>query len=265
MAEEDIDGVRYVWLQVPTYAGNGFRRAANILSFVAQLYRYQRRIAAKFRPDVVIASSTHPLDIFPASRIARRCQARLVFEVHDLWPLSPMELSGLPWWHPFIVLLQRGEDYACRNSDRVVSILPLAQEHLCTRGMAMEKYSHVPNGIDVSAWDCGRIPLPELHRETIANHRGKGHFLVGYAGGFGSANALDTLVAASECLQSEPVMLVLVGQGPHQKKLEDLIAIRQLANIMLLPPLPKESVPTFLKAMDALYLGAEAAAVSFRC
>ena len=30
-----------------------------------------------------------------ARRIARRAEARLVFEVHDLWPLAPIELGGM--------------------------------------------------------------------------------------------------------------------------------------------------------------------------
>ena len=54
----------------------------------------------------------------------------LLHEVHDLWPLSPMELGGYSRWHPFIMLLQAAEDYACRHADAIVSILPKVREHL---------------------------------------------------------------------------------------------------------------------------------------
>ncbi|MEX2080953.1 MAG: glycosyltransferase, partial [Dehalococcoidia bacterium] len=101
---ELVDGVPYTWFRTPGYHGNGFRRVLNMLAFVLQLLwasRWLRRAAA---PDVVIASSTYPLDIFPAWYIARRSGARLVFEVHDLWPLSPVQLGGVPRWHPYILL-----------------------------------------------------------------------------------------------------------------------------------------------------------------
>ncbi|MBK6863278.1 MAG: glycosyltransferase [Ideonella sp.] len=39
---------------------------------------------ARFRPDVVVASSTYPMDIWPAGRVARAAGAKLVHEVHDL-------------------------------------------------------------------------------------------------------------------------------------------------------------------------------------
>ena len=52
-------------------------------------------LASELAPDLVIASSTYPLDIWTAAAIARRAGARLVYEVHDLWPLTPVELHGV--------------------------------------------------------------------------------------------------------------------------------------------------------------------------
>jgi glycosyltransferase involved in cell wall biosynthesis len=255
LTEEHIEGLRYLWLKTPSYRGNGVRRAVNIMTFAAQLFRQRSRIIDGPRPDVVIASSTHPLDIFPAYRIARSCGARLVFEVHDLWPLSPMELGGLPWWHPFIFLLQRGEDFACRRCDHVVSILPLANLHLHGRGMANEKYSHVPNGIDVEEWACQALPLPELHQAAVERARAQGRILIGYAGAHGVANALHIVLDAAERLQCESVTFLLVGQGPAKADLEGLLASRRLSNVSFLPPLSKDAIPAFLSAMDVLYLG----------
>jgi len=60
------------------------------------------------------------MDIWVARRLARRAGAKLVYEVHDLWPLSPIELSGMPRWHPFIVLCQAAEDAGYRDADVVV-------------------------------------------------------------------------------------------------------------------------------------------------
>ncbi len=92
---ENIDGIQYTWFATPNYSGNGIRRVGNMASFVSRLYLDGKTLAKTFKPDVVIASSTYPMDIWPAHRIAQLAQAKLVFEVHDLWPLTPMELGGM--------------------------------------------------------------------------------------------------------------------------------------------------------------------------
>jgi glycosyltransferase involved in cell wall biosynthesis len=150
--EETIDGVHYTWLATPPYRGNGAGRVRNMLAFVLRLRRDSEMLARTLQPDVVVASSTYPLDIWPASRIARRAGARLLFELHDLWPLSPMELGGYSRWHPFIMLMQAAEDFARRNADAIVSILPRVREHLEAHGMAPHKLHLVPNGIDPAEW-----------------------------------------------------------------------------------------------------------------
>ncbi len=132
-ARERIDGIDYLWLRTPAYRGNGVGRVLNIAVFCLRLAMHARRLARVFRPDVVIASSTYPMDIWPARRIARAARAKLVHEIHDLWPLSPVELGGMSPRHPFIRVCQAAEDAACRDADVVVSMLPCVREHLRDR------------------------------------------------------------------------------------------------------------------------------------
>lgn len=157
--EENIDGIRYIWLRTPPYRGNGAARVRNMLGFVARLWREAPRLARSVAPDAVIASSTYPLDIWPAHRIARLAGARLLHEVHDLWPLSPIELGGHSRRHPFIMLLQAAENHACRHADAIVSILPKVREHLEARGMAPHKLHIIPNGADPDEWTVGSGPV----------------------------------------------------------------------------------------------------------
>ncbi len=79
MTEEWIDGIRYLWYRTPAYRGNGAGRVVNMLSFVGKLLRDRRRLARTYRPDVVIASSTYPLDSLPRTphRALRLGQAGL--------------------------------------------------------------------------------------------------------------------------------------------------------------------------------------------
>ena len=60
---ESIDGIDYQWFTTPEYSGNGVSRVRNIASFLGRVYFASRQISENFKPDVVIASSTYPMDI----------------------------------------------------------------------------------------------------------------------------------------------------------------------------------------------------------
>jgi glycosyltransferase involved in cell wall biosynthesis len=253
--EEDIDGIAYRWHATPAYRGNGVGRAVNMAAFVAALYRQARPLARRFAPDLVIASSTYPADIWPARRIAALAGARLAFEVHDLWPLSPMELGGMPRWHPFIVLMQAAEDYAYRHADAVVSILPHAGAHMRARGLAPRKLHVVPNGVDPAEWEGIPAPLPAPVNALLASLRRQQRLIVGYAGSHGLANALDTLLEAATILRHRRLAFVLAGDGPDKPALLRQAASAGLDNVHFLAPLPKPCMPALLAGFDLAYLG----------
>ncbi len=249
--EEDIDGIAYRWYATPPYAGNGLGRARNIWAFCRAVWRDTPRLVRDFRPDVVIASSTYPMDNWVARRIARRAGARHVYEVHDLWPLSPIELAGMSRHHPFIVLVQAAEDFAYRHADRVVSMLPQVHAYMASRGLDLRKLAIVPNGIALDEWQ--RPPEP-LRADVAQALQGPG-CVVGYAGSMGLPNALDTLLDAAVLLKDEPLRFVLVGSGHEQERLAARAQALGLANVRFLPPIPKAQIPAFLAAIDIAYIG----------
>jgi glycosyltransferase involved in cell wall biosynthesis len=253
--DEVIDGIAYRWFRTPPYQGNGVGRVRNIAAFLAAVWRDTPRLVREFRPDVVIASSTYPMDIWVARRIARRCGAVLVHEVHDLWPLSPIELSGLSRRHPFIVLCQAAEDAACRDADLVVSMLPKVHDHLRSRGLDLRRLAIVPNGIDPDEWQRPPEPLRADLSALLAAARAQGRTLVGYAGSMGLPNALDTLLDAAARLRHAPLHFVLVGDGHERERLVRRIAAEGLANVAWMPPVPKAQVPALLAAVDIAYIG----------
>ena len=253
--EELVSGVRYVWLKTPSYLGNGLSRVRNMLAFVRALYRERRRLAYSFSPDVVIASSTYPFDIFPARSIARLTKAKLVFELHDLWPLSPIELGGMSRWHPFIIATQFAEDHVCRVAEHVVSMLPKAEEHLTAHGLRPGRFVYIPNGFVLEEWtESARMPLPAETQRHLAELRAAGRFIVLYAGAHGLLNNLGILLASAERLRDDPISIVLVGHGPEKTALVRAASERGLDNVSFLPSVPRSTIPALLAAADCLFL-----------
>lgn len=253
--DELIDGVAYRWLPAPAYVGNGIGRVKNIWGFLSRLWRESPRLAREFKPDVVIASSTYPMDIWVARRLARLANARLVYEVHDLWPASLIELSGLSTWHPFILLCQRCENDAYRDADVVVSMLPKVAAHMRSHGLDLRKLHIVPNGIALDEWQGEAVPLaPELVAQ-LAALKAAGRSIVGYAGSHGLPNALDVLLDAAALLRDEPIDFVLVGDGHEKARLAQRVRDEGLVNVLMLPPIPKAQIPALLGTFDIAYIG----------
>lgn len=250
--EEIIDGIRYIWIKTPEYHGNGVARIRNILCFIRKLYKYLPTITKEFVPDAVIASSTYPLDAYPARWIAKKHNAKFAFELHDLWPMTPQLLGHMSKWHPFIMVMQRAEDYWCRNSDVVISLLPDAYKHLVTRGMTMDKYYVIPNGVDISEWG-DEAPLPQEHGLCLDSLHKQGKFIVGYAGGHTVSYGLDTILdLAANVISNQQIHFVLVGKGTGKGRLIEKAKELKLSNVTFLPPVPKLCVPALLKKMDVL-------------
>lgn len=251
--DETIDGIAYRWYSTPRYEGNGLGRVRNIWTFLRAVWRDTASLVGEARPDLVIASSTYPMDIWVARRIARRAGAKLVFEVHDLWPLSPIELSGMSRRHPFILLCQAAEGTAYRDADVVVSMLPKVQDYMASRGLDLRKLHIVPNGISLDEWQRDPAPLRDDVAQALRAAAGK--TLVGYAGSMGRPNALDTLLDAASLLRDEPFAFVLVGDGHERARLAQRIADEGLHQVALLPPIPKAQIPSLLAAVDIAYIG----------
>lgn len=253
--EEIIDGIKYVWLKGNEYEGS-ISRIRNILSFVWKLQRNARRIAKTYKPDLVIASSTYPLDNIPTNRIAKLSGAKYTYEIHDLWPLSPMLIGGYSKYHPFITIMQYGEDYAYKHVDKVVSLLWNAEKHCKERGLPEGRFVCVPNGYNPDEWTADKfgLPLPEEHQKAFDSLKGK--TIVGFAGGFAASGNVISLVKAADVLKDRSdIHFVLVGKGPELPSYNKVIEENNLLNITILPSVPKRLIPAINKHFDIAHLG----------
>ena len=246
--KENIDGIKYIWVKMPAYkAPKSPGRIKNWFLFALKLFFIPLLKIEK--PDVILVSSLPLHPVFPGKYLANKYNAKLIFEVRDIWPLSAIELGGYSPQHPFIRHLQWVEDFAYRNADEVVSVLANAYEHMKIRGLQADKFHYIPNGIDI-----GCQGNKEALEERILNQFPKNKFVVGYAGTFGIANALETFISAAKEMQDyQDIAFVLVGDG---KEKETLIKLSEgLSNVFFVDPVRKNQVPSILEKFDLCYIG----------
>ncbi|MBR4329917.1 MAG: glycosyltransferase family 4 protein [Candidatus Riflebacteria bacterium] len=250
---ENIDGIRYLWLRTITYKDNSLNRAFNIASFIFQLYRFSSFISKTLKPNIVITSSTYPADVFPAYRIVRQSKAKYIFEIRDLWPLSPIILGNYSKYHPFIQAMQYSEDYCYKHCDAVVSVLPKVSEYTLKHGLPQEKLHIIENGLSLEEWE-NHSNIPDSLNSLIDSEKAKGHFLLGYTGNHSSANSLHTIIEAAEKLKDTKASFILVGNGRDKSKLMSLANKKHLNNVFFYDSIPKESIPDLLSKFDCLLI-----------
>lgn len=254
LESEQIDNITYHWIKTIYYKGNSIKRALNMISFVFKLYCYAKKIAKELKPDVVIASSTYPLDTYPARKIARLTQAKLVHEIHDMWPLTLIELGKMSRWHPFVVLMQIAENTFCKYSDIIISLLPLVKDYLLNHGMHIDAYHYIPNGVVLADWNYS-FDLPKKHNNIMRILKDRNKFIVCYFGGHSISNALNILIEAAKKLELPGIHFVLLGDGSEKTSLQQMVINEKLKNVTFLPPISKLSIPNFLKQCDCIYIG----------
>ncbi len=254
---EEIDGIRYHWLRTGDYDGNGVRRALTMFRFVGKIWLKAKVIAREWKPDVVITSSTYPLDTYAGQRIRKYClkDIKLIHEVHDMWPITLIELGHMKKTNPFVILMQIAENSFCKKSDRIVSLLPNADRYFMQHGMPKDHFSVVSNGIVKSEWDHP-TPLPKEHTEVFESLKKDGKFIICFFGSHTEAYALTHLIQAVQSINNKKIAVVFVGNGPQKKELEDLALNKPGCNVSFLPPVPKTSIPNLVANTDVLYVGA---------
>ena len=253
--QEKIDGIDYIWLKTPAYK-TAIARSWNIFVFVLRLSKYVKKVSKLVKPDLVVASSTYPLDIYPARKIAKMSGAKLCYEVHDLWPLSPKLIGGYSSWHPFILVMQLAENYAYKHVNKVISLLWNAEQHMREHGLAEGKFKCIPNGYCKEDWENLNLKeeIPQTHKLLFKQLENK--IIVGFAGGFAASGSLDTLVKAAALLkENDSLSFVFVGKGLEQEYLEKLVKEYSLSNVFFLPAVKKMQVPWVIVHFDIAFMG----------
>jgi len=253
-----VNGVRYVWIKTFPYYGNDWRRVLNMISFALRLIGIGKNEPS---PDVIIASSFHPLTWISGYKLAKMHRSRFIVEVRDLWPETPISM-GVLRKNGFVARFLRGiEKFAYKKAERIITVLPDAYKYITSLGVESEKIVYIPNGADPDIYSKQDVENPEF-KEFVSNNPeilDTSKFKVIYTGAHGVVNDLETAIRAAKTLQDmniDNILFVFVGDGPEKEKLINLKNEMQLDNVKFCGPVSKKTVPEILSCADCcLILG----------
>ena len=250
---EIIDGIHYHWIHTTTYDGNGVKRALTMAEFIGKLYLNAKNIAQKWKPDIVITSSTYPLDTYVGQRIKKYSNAILIHEIHDMWPAVLKGIYRMKRINPFVVIMQIAENSFCKHSDYVVSLQPNTKDYLMKHGMQSDKFLNVNNGVVVTEWDTLEN-LPDMHSDLIKKLKAENKFIICFFGSITISYAIDYLIRAVQKINISQIAVIIVGEENQYLQELKKIARSKKSEIYFLPKVPKRAVPSLLNSVDALYV-----------
>ena len=211
------------------------RRALAFAQYAAWAVREGLRID---RPDVIWGISTPLTAAWAAAQVARWRKVPWVFEVQDLWPEFPIAMGAVP--NPLARKALYMLEKSLYNSAR--HILPLSPDmtaHIQKLGIPAEKLTTSLNGTDYELATSALAADPAALRkaEGLIGRR-----VVLYAGTFGRANDIPTLLAAAVQLAEHcpDVVWLFMGHGFYYEEVQRA-AVRH-AFIRVLQPQPRHAV-----------------------
>ena len=253
MAEEL--NVPFVFVAARSYVGNGKQRIFNMADFYANVKKAALAYAAKNgKPDIIYASSVHPLTLVAGLHLAKKFGVECVCEVRDLWPESLVAYGMLPRNNPITKALYMGEKWIYKKADRLIMTWPGGWDYICERGwdkaIPHEKVTHIDNGVDLAAFlENANNPIDDADLTDTA------HFKAIYTGSIRKVNNLQLLVDAAKILNergNDTVKILVYGDGDEREALAE--QSKTLPNIVFKGRVPKTAVPYVLSRAEVSIL-----------
>lgn len=184
------------------------RRALAFAQYAAWAVRAGLRIE---KPDVIWGISTPLTAAWAASQVAKWRRVPWVFEVQDLWPAFPIAMGAVPTALARQQLYQL-EKRLYKSAQHILPLSPDMTHYVTDLGIPADKVTTVLNGTDL---ELAARATPEAV-EALRQKQGlTGKRVILYAGTFGRANDIPTLVAAAEAMAADDsdVVWLFLGHG----------------------------------------------------
>lgn len=207
-------------------------------------------VVQEWQPDVLHAHSP-VLNGLAALRLAQKAGLPLLYEIRAFWEDASVGNGTGREGSPRYWLTRQLENHVVNSADAVAVICEGLKSDLVSRGVAKQKITVSPNGVDMKLF--GNPPEPD---EALRNDLGlSGKSVLGFIGSFYDYEGLDDLVAAMPLLQNmcPEAHLLLVGGGPMEEALKQQVESSTAASaITFTGRVPHEDVERYYGLMDVM-------------
>lgn len=246
------DGIPYVFIKTIPAMGNGVKRIKNMLDFYTRLFPVTKNYAKKYgKPDIIIASSVHPLTMVAGVQIAKKMKVPCICEVRDLWPEAIWECgkirkNGLP-----AKIMTIGEHWIYKKAQSLIFTKEGDYEYLIDQGWTTElggdidlkKCYYINNGVNIDIFEKS-IETIQLEDDDLIDEK---KYNVVYAGMIRPANNVELMLEAAKLLKDDKdIQFLIYGSGNMLDELQKRIKKEKINNVKMKGFVERKYIPYIL-------------------
>ncbi|HOJ85132.1 MAG TPA: glycosyltransferase family 4 protein [Bacillota bacterium] len=248
------ENIPFVFVKTVNYSGNGIQRINNMLMFAWNLFSIAKEYSRNFgKPDVILASSVHPLTLVAGIKIARKFGVPCICEIRDLWPESLVAYGFLKRDSIIAKLLYKGEKWIYKNADSIIMTWEGGKEYISDQGwdkhIDLNKVKYINNGVSVEKFDRDSIEHVIKDKDLENNDLIK----IVYTGSVRKVNNIGLLLDAAKIIQDQgyaQIRILIYGSGEEREILEKRCKDENINNVIFKGQIEKRFVPSVLKKAD---------------
>ena len=252
--QKTVNEIPFVFVNTPNYKGNGSKRIFNMIAFYRNLFSVSKHYSGlNSKPDIILASSVHPLTLVAGIRIAKKFGTPCICEVRDLWPEAIFTFDKVREKSLLGKILTTGEHWIYRKADALIFTKEGDTDYIKERkwdtaqggDIDLEKTHYINNGIDIDEFNDNK----EKHIYNDIDLNNKDTFKILYTGSMGKANELIYVIKTAERIKElgiNDIKFILFGDGYQREELEEYAKNNGLGNVIFKGKVEKKYIPNIL-------------------
>ncbi len=249
------NSIPFVFVKTTSSQGNGIDRIKNMGLFFSNLFPATRVYSKNYgKPDVIVASSVHPLTMIAGVKIARKMKIPCICEVRDLWPEAIFQFGKAKENSALGKALIKGEHWIYKNADALIFTKEGDTDYLKERrwtidqggDIDLKKCHYINNGVDIAT--CDERSQTRILDDKDLNDDSK--FNITYVGAIRPVNNVGNLLDAASILKGEKgyedVQFLIYGDGNQLLDLKKRVEKESMVSVKLKGYVNRQYVPYIL-------------------
>ena len=248
---ETLDNIPFVFVKTTTALENGLDRVKNMVLFYLNLFSVAKQYAKNNgKPNVIIASSVHPLTMVAGIQIAKKLNVPCICEIRDLWPEAIFSFNKVRENSLLGKILVAGEHWIYKKADALIFTKEGDTDYIKDKKWNVEqggninlnKAYYINNGVDIETFNKS-INEKKINDEDLES----GKFNVVYVGAIRPVNNVGKILDTAKLLKyNEDIQFLIYGDGNQKEMLKKRVIDEGLFNVKMKGFVNKQFIPYIL-------------------